>query len=100
VLAADVNFTILESKVVESGWRNNYKCVFQQGVILTIFPLKYPWALGVKYDQEATDIYFCNGHKFPPEIPVDCSLLLSLPVHDFFPDFQSIANIPAFEWNY
>jgi hypothetical protein len=29
VLAAKVNFKILQSKVVESGWKNNYKCVFQ-----------------------------------------------------------------------
>jgi hypothetical protein len=45
VLAVEVNFKILQSKPVESGWKNYYKCVFQQGVVfLTIFPLKYPWA--------------------------------------------------------
>jgi hypothetical protein len=44
VLAVEVNFKILQSKAIESGWENNYKCVFQQGVVLTIFPLKYPWA--------------------------------------------------------
>ena len=43
MLAAKANFKILRSKAVESGWKNNYKCVFQQHVVLTIFPLKYPW---------------------------------------------------------
>jgi hypothetical protein len=44
VLAAKVNFKILRSKAVESSWKNNYKYVFQQGVVLTNFSLKYPWA--------------------------------------------------------
>ena len=42
VLAIEVNFKILRSKVVESNWKKIYKCVFQQGVFLTTFPLKYP----------------------------------------------------------
>jgi hypothetical protein len=44
MLAVEVNFKILLLKAVDSGWKNNYKCVFQQGVVLTIFLLKYPWA--------------------------------------------------------
>jgi hypothetical protein len=35
---------------IETKWKKNNEnemegCVFQQGVVLTIFPLKCPWAL-------------------------------------------------------
>jgi hypothetical protein len=49
VLTTKVNFKILQSKAIESIRKNNYKCVFQQGVVLTNFSLKYPW---VKTDFE------------------------------------------------
>jgi hypothetical protein len=33
---------------IKTKWKNNNEnegCVFQEGVVLTIFPLKCPWAL-------------------------------------------------------